>query len=106
LQLAIYFLPYRGKSGEKGCNIPGPVLPTPQGPKLLNRVRATLRLNRYSPQTEATYGDWIKRFIRFHGVRHSQEMSAYAAKAFLSHLAIQMNVARANQTFSAFLLID
>jgi hypothetical protein len=44
--------------------------PTSTGPKpqkLLDRVRATMRLNRYSPRTEEAYVDWIKRFIRFHG---------------------------------------
>jgi len=52
-----------------------------------------MRLNRYSPRTEAVYVHWIKRFIRFQGVRHPQEMGAEEVKAFLSHLATQMNVA-------------
>jgi len=52
-----------------------------------------MRLNRYSPRTEAAYVEWIKRFIRFHGVRHPQEMGVEEVKAFLSHLATQMNVA-------------
>jgi len=75
-------------------------------PKLLDRVRATMRLNRYSPRTEAVYVDWIKRFI-FHGVRHPQEMGADEVKAFLSHLATQMNVAAStqNQAFSALLFL-
>jgi hypothetical protein len=70
--------------------------PTSSGsktPKLLDRVRATMRLNRYSPRTEEAYVDWIERFIRFHGVRHPHEMGADEVKAFLSHLATQMNVA-------------
>ena len=29
-----------------------------------------MRVNRYSPRTEEVYVQWIKRFIRFHGVRH------------------------------------
>ena len=33
-----------------------------------------MRLNRYSPRTKQAYVAWIKRFIRFHGVRHPQEM--------------------------------
>jgi len=76
-------------------------------PKLLDRVRASLRTNRYSPRTEQVYVEWIKRFIRFHGVRHPQEMGAEEVKAFLSHLATQMNVAAStqNQAFSALLFL-
>jgi hypothetical protein len=65
----------------------GQTLPCSKSPKLLERVRATMRLNRYSPRTEQAYIDWIKRYIRFHGVRHPQEMGADEVKAFLSHLA-------------------
>lgn len=71
----------------------GSALPPPEPPKLLERVRTTMRLNRYSPRTEQVYVDWIKRFIRFHGIRHPQEMGADEVKAFLSRLATQMNVA-------------
>ena len=65
----------------------GQTLPGSNPPKLLDRVRATMRLNRYSPRTEQAYIDWIKRHIRFHGVRHQQEMGADEVKAFLGHLA-------------------
>ena len=66
-----------------------------------------MRLNRYSPRTEQVYVDWIKRFIRFHGVRHPQEIGPDEVKAFLSHLATQMNVAAStqNQAFSALLFL-
>ncbi len=66
-----------------------------------------MRTNRYSPRTESAYVDWIKRYIRFHGVRHPQEMGAEEVKAFLSHLATQMNVAAStqNQAFSALLFL-
>jgi hypothetical protein len=64
-----------------------PTSPGSKPPKLLDRVRATMRLNRYSPRTEQAYIDWIKRYIRFHGIRHPQEMGADEVKAFLSHLA-------------------
>ena len=68
--------------------------PTPpkSAPKLLDRVRQTLRTNRYSPHTESAYVDWIKRYIRFHGVRHPQEMGAEEVKAFLRHLATEMTL--------------
>src|SRR5690242_13508141 len=87
--------------------MPGPISAGSKQPKLLDRVRATMRMNRYSPRTEQAYVDWIKRFIRFHGVRHPQEMGADEVKAFLSHLATQMNVAAStqNQAFSALLFL-
>ncbi len=37
-------------------------------PKLMDRVKATMRVKRYSPRPEKTYC-WIRCFIRFHGVR-------------------------------------
>jgi integron integrase len=85
----------------------GSIPPGSKPPKLLDRVRTTMRLNRYSPRTEQAYVDWIKRFIRFHGVRHPHEMGADEVKAFLSHLATQMNVAAStqNQAFSALLFL-
>ena len=81
--------------------------PAKGAPKLLDRVRQTMRTNRYSPRTESAYVDWIKRFIRFHGVRHPQEMGAEEVKAFLSHLATKMHVAAStqNQAFSALLFL-
>jgi site-specific recombinase XerD len=84
-----------------------PTSPGFKTPKLLDRVRAVMRLNRYSPRTEEAYVDWIKRFIRFHGVRHQQEMGADEVKAFLGHLATEMNVAAStqNQAFSALLFL-
>src|SRR5262249_33530231 len=53
------------------------------------------------------YVDWIKRFIRFHGIRHPQEMGADEVKAFLSHLAVEANVSAStqNQAFSALLFL-
>jgi Phage integrase, N-terminal SAM-like domain len=85
----------------------GAISPGSRPPKLLDRVRATMRLNRYSPRTEEAYIDWIKRFIRFHGIRPPQEMGADEVKAFLSHLATEMNVAAStqNQAFSALLFL-
>jgi hypothetical protein len=57
---------------------------TPRAPKLLDRVRETMRTSRYSPRTETVYVHWIKRYIRFHGIRHPQEMGAEEVKTFLA----------------------
>ena len=73
-------------------------------PKLLDRVRQTIRSNRYSPRTEEAYVDWIKRFIRFHGIRHP---GADEVRSFLTHLATELDVAAStqNQAFSALLFL-
>lgn len=38
-----------------------------QQPRLLDRLRAALRVKRYALATERTYVHWVKRFIYFHG---------------------------------------
>jgi hypothetical protein len=35
-------------------------------PKLLDRMRAEIRVSRYSIRTEETYMDWARRFVLFH----------------------------------------
>ncbi|MBZ0330742.1 phage integrase N-terminal SAM-like domain-containing protein [Halomonas sp. ANAO-440] len=45
-------------------------------PKLMDRVKATMRVKRYSPRTKTTYCYWIRYFIRFHGVRHPSSMGS------------------------------
>src|SRR6266852_1971954 len=42
--------------------------------RLLDQVRETIRRKHYSLRTEATYIDWIKRYIFFHRKRQPQEM--------------------------------
>lgn len=67
------------------------------GPRLLERVRAAIRLRHYSLRTEQSYLDWIRRFIRFHEMRHPSEMGSEEVRAFLSHLAIEGKVAASTQ---------
>ncbi|MCA8994991.1 MAG: phage integrase N-terminal SAM-like domain-containing protein [Planctomycetaceae bacterium] len=45
--------------------------PVPEkSPKLLDRMRLTLRRLHYSNRTEQAYVAWVERFIRFHGDRN------------------------------------
>jgi integron integrase len=80
---------------------------SPQSPKLLDRVRARLRVKHYSIRTEQAYVDWIKRFIWFHGKRHPKDMGAREIEAFLSHLAVKGKVSAStqNQAKSALLFL-
>jgi integrase len=78
-----------------------------QAPKLLDRVRERIRFKHYSIRTEDSYVQWIRRFILFHGKRHPSEMGAVEVEAFLTHLAVEGNVAAStqNQARSALLFL-
>jgi integron integrase len=80
---------------------------SPNPPRLLDRVRATLRARHCSLRTEKAYVAWIRRFILFHGKRHPAEMGAGEITRFLSALAIERNVAAStqNQALSALLFL-
>jgi len=66
-------------------------------PKLLDRMRAEIRLRHYSLRTEYTYVDWARRYIFFHNKRHPKEMGPAEVQAFLSHLAVERNVSASTQ---------
>ena len=65
----------------------------PTSKKLLDQVRDAIRPKHYSIRTEQAYVNWIKRYIYFHNVRHPAEMGAPEVQAFLTHLAVEENVA-------------
>ncbi len=75
--------------------------------RLLDQVRQIIRLKHYSIRTEEAYIGWIKRYILFHDKRHPQEMGSPEIEAFLTHLAVELNVASStqNQAFSALLFL-
>lgn len=75
--------------------------------QLLDSVRHTIRLKHYSLRTEEAYLFWIKKYIRFHNLRHPQEMREEEIRQFLTHLAVTQNVAAAtqNQAFAALLFL-
>src|SRR2546425_11931836 len=75
--------------------------------KLLDRVRAEVRLRHYSRRTEEAYVHWIRRYIVFHGTRHPRDLGANEVTAFLAWLAVDKHVAPStqNQAFSAVLFL-
>ena len=75
--------------------------------KLLDQVRDAIRLKHYAYRTEETYVQWIKRYILFHNKRHPNEMGTAEIEAFLTHLAVQGQVAAStqNQALSALLFL-
>ena len=74
---------------------------------LLDRIRDKIRLKHYSIRTETAYVDWVHRFVVFHRRRHPRDLGAAHVEAFLSHLAVQRNVAAStqNQAKSALLYV-
>jgi integron integrase len=79
----------------------------PNPPRLLDRVRAAVRVRHYSLRTEETYVGWIRRFILFNGKRHPSSMGAEEINAFLSHLAVEGRVSATtqNQALSAIMFL-
>lgn len=64
---------------------------------LLDEVRGAIRVRHYSIRTEDAYIGWIRRFILYHDKRHPKDMGEAEVGAFLSHLAVQGNVAASTQ---------
>jgi site-specific recombinase XerD len=76
-------------------------------PKLLNQVRNVIRTKHYSIRTEQSYTDWIKRYIFYHNKQHSENLNEKHISEFLTHLAVQKNVASStqNQALCAILFL-
>ncbi|MEM8768417.1 MAG: integron integrase [Pseudomonadota bacterium] len=62
-------------------------------PKLIQRVRDTVRTRNYSIRTEQAYVYWIRQFIKHHELRHPESMGGEQVADYLSHLALVRNVA-------------
>lgn len=77
--------------------------------KLLDQVRAVLRLHHYALRTEKSYCDWIRRYIAFHGMKSREDLAEGERKVedFLTHLAVVDKVAAStqNQAFNALLFL-
>ena len=61
--------------------------------RLLQSMRANLRLRHFSPRTEEAYTSWTRRFVRFHELRHPADLAESEVKAFLTYLAEERQVA-------------
>ena len=76
-------------------------------PRLLDQLREAIRRRYYSRRTEEAYVHWVRRFVYFSGRRHPRELGESEVTAFLTHLAVERNVATAtqNQALSALLFL-
>src|SRR5690625_5922729 len=77
------------------------------GPKLIDRFRIACRSRHMSIHTEKAYWGWVIRYVRFHGLQHPLELGPPHIQTFLSHLAVNRNVAPStqNQALSALLFL-
>ena len=82
------------------CDMTGPL-------KLLARLREAIRVRHYSRRTEEAYVWWVRRYVRFCGVRHPRELGPTDVTRFLSSLAIDRHVSAStqNQALSALVFL-
>lgn len=70
--------------------------PQPNSP-LLQRLQSNMRLRQMSPRTIAAYIDWVRRYVRFHRLRHPVEMADREVRAFLAWLVEERRVSQSTQ---------
>jgi integron integrase len=70
---------------------------TVAAPSLLTQLRVAIRTRHYSPRTEEAYVQWVRRFVRFCGLRHPRELGPSEVTRFLSSLAVDANVSASTQ---------
>src|SRR5437660_12721418 len=82
------------------------IVPNPKL-KLLEQVREVMRLRHYSIRTEQCYCDWIRRYVKFHGMLSREELlpGTGTVEMFLSDLAVNGHVSSATHT-QAFNLLS
>ncbi|TDJ48444.1 MAG: integron integrase [Gammaproteobacteria bacterium] len=74
-------------------------------PRLVDRLRASMRDRKLAYTTEKTYIHWIKQFIRFNRLRYPKAMGAKEVDAYLSWLATDRNVAPGTQSIALNALV-
>lgn len=72
-------------------------LPKTDYRELHKAVQTALRLEHYALRTEKTYWQWIRKFVKYHHDARPSKMGAPEIHAFLSHLALNENVAASTQ---------
>jgi integron integrase len=82
------------------------LIPNPKD-RLFDQCREVLRFHHYALRTEEAYLQWIRRYLKFHrsadrtgpqqGWRHPKEMGSGQVREFLTHLALNSDVAASTQ---------
>lgn len=76
-------------------------------PTLLQVYREAMASRHYARRTVYSYERWLRRFLRFHKLRHPREMGSPEINAFLTHLAVkeQISASTQNQALAALLFL-
>ena len=74
---------------------------------LIQRYREELQVRHYARRTVKTYEQWLRRFLHFLARRHPRTMGSAEVNAFLSHLAVDLQVSPStqNQALAALLFL-
>lgn len=90
-------------------NSPGSSVARPplRSARLLDQLRERIRYCHYSLRTEKAYVFWVRRFIRFHELRHPRDLGPAEVERFLSHLATvdRCSASTHKQALSALLFL-
>ncbi len=78
-------------------------------PRLLKEMSDLMRTRHYALRTEEAHCDWVRRYVKFYGMRSRADLADGAVKVerFLTHLAVEGQVAPStqNQAFNALLFL-
>ena len=69
-------------------------VPVGAGVKSEDRLRGTLRVKGLALTTEETYVGCYRRYVKWAGMRHPQELGAREVEGFLTHLAAELDMWR------------
>lgn len=72
------------------------MIPPSKSP-LLQQLQSNMRLRQMSPRTIAAYTDWVRRYVRFHRLRHPAEMGDAEVRGFLAWLVERRRVSQSTQ---------
>lgn len=70
---------------------------TSDNPKLLTRLRNSIRIKGYSSSTEKAYVSWVVQFIRWHGTIHPLKLDEAHVRDWLAYLVNERHVAPSTQ---------
>jgi integron integrase len=90
---------------EAGADSEGAGRPLRSGEDWRVRMREVLRVRHYALRTEASYLEWIDRFVDWRAGNNPVEAESSEVQRFLEYLAVERRVAAStqNQAFSALL---
>ena len=76
-------------------------------PKILDQLRSAIRTRHMSDRTYDAYAYWVKRYCRYHKLRHPSTMGEAEINSFLTHLATKEKVSAStqNQALAALLFL-